>query len=339
MTWRHRLFLSALIGITTIGFFVAGLMDFDISEYDQTELGFRVGDDTLSGTLILPEDSVNPPIAIIVHGDGPQDRFSNDGYLPLFHVLLDAGIGVFSWDKPGIGQSTGNWLDQSMPDRATEARAALQMIKAHPDVKTDSVGFLGFSQAGWVITNAANTITPAFSVLIGPAVNWQSQGAYFTRKRMQAEGATDAEITAQITANVERDTVIFTPDHIPDANDLRGMTLERFGFVGRNITADARADIAGMTGPVLAVWGADDLNVDATTDAETYRTTLPDPATQTTLIIPDATHGLLRAPLYNYQLTDQWPAYTTAVFLASGRRAFSPGALEQVTTWITAQTQ
>ncbi len=319
--------------------FMAGLQDFDISEFDQTPVSFESDGHILSGTLIMPNNASDPPVAVIVHGDGPQDRFSADAYLPLFNVLLDAGIGVFSWDKPGIGQSGGNWLDQSMEDRTSEAIAALQAVQALPSVPADKVGFLGFSQAGWVIPAATTTMTPAFSVLIGPAVNWQRQGAYFTRKRMEAEGATEAEIAAEITANAQRNAIILAPDYTPTQDDLHSMTPARFAFVARNHGADAKQSIAGMTGPVLAVWGADDLNVDTQTDAATYKAMLPDPSRQTVRIIPDATHGLLRARYFNYQLADQWPAYAKALFLFEGRRAFAPGALDGITNWIKAQVQ
>ena len=46
--------------------------------------------------------------------------------------------------------------------------------KSQPDIK---VGYLGFSQAGWVIPIAATQSNPDFSVIIGGAVNWRDQGA------------------------------------------------------------------------------------------------------------------------------------------------------------------
>ncbi|MDX8352787.1 alpha/beta hydrolase family protein [Cognatiyoonia sp. IB215182] len=337
MRLRHWLIIGALAVVAFFAAVLTGLDDFDLAEFESREIAFQSDGHTLRGTLLRPTGVADPPIAVIVHGDGPQDRFSDGGYLPLFHVLLDAGIGVFTWDKPGIGESEGNWLDQSMPDRSAEAITALQIIRDRDDVSSSRVGFLGFSQAGWVIPAATHEVTPAFAVLIGPAVNWQEQGSYFTRKRLEAEGATADEIDATIAANTERDARIFAKDYVPGAEDLRGMTPDRFAFVARNHQADATDDIAAMTGPVLAVWGADDLNVDAQTDAARYRTLLPDPNMQSSLVIPDATHGLLRARFFNYQLADQWPAYSQALFLVAGRRAFAPDALDDIAKWIHVQ--
>ncbi|MDX8346685.1 alpha/beta fold hydrolase [Cognatiyoonia sp. IB215446] len=267
MRLRHWLIIGALSVVAFFAVLLTGLDDFDLTEFESIEIAFLSDEQTLRGTLLRPNEVFDPPIAVIVHGDGPQDRFSDGGYLPLFHVLLDAGIGVFTWDKPGIGKSGGNWLDQSMPDRSAEAITALQIIRDHDDLSSSRVGFLGFSQAGWVIPAATHEVTPAFAVLIGPAVNWQEQGAYFTRKRLEAEGATTDEIEATIAADARRDARIFAEEYVPSREDLRGMTPDRFAFVARNHQTDATDDIAAMTGPVLAVWGADDLNVDAETDA------------------------------------------------------------------------
>ncbi|CAM2181925.1 hypothetical protein L0Z22_38030 [Burkholderia cepacia] len=74
---------------------------------------FHAGDADLVGTLALPAHAPDAPIALLVHGDGPRTRFSDDAMLPLVNSLLDAGIGVFAWDKQGTGRSSGDWLAQS----------------------------------------------------------------------------------------------------------------------------------------------------------------------------------------------------------------------------------
>ncbi|WP_414716239.1 alpha/beta hydrolase family protein, partial [Thalassospira sp. UBA1131] len=144
---------------------LVGLSDFDISNRPTKQISFALGDAVLSGSLILPDAQHTGPIALLVHGDGPQDRFAGDGYLPVINALLDRGIGIYSWDKAGVGESTGNWLSQSMNDRANEAVAAYDAIKtAYPD-RGQKIGFIGFSQAGWVIPKASRMIPDnAFNV-------------------------------------------------------------------------------------------------------------------------------------------------------------------------------
>ncbi|WP_260081260.1 alpha/beta hydrolase family protein [Phaeobacter inhibens] len=121
----------------------------------------------------------------MVHGDGPQDRVSGGGYAPLINVFLDQGIAVASWDKPGVGASGGNWLHQSMADRASETSAALSLLNQRFDDM--ALGAVGFSQAGWVLPQLTRRDAD-FLVLVGPAVSWQDQGDYYTRVRLAQDG-------------------------------------------------------------------------------------------------------------------------------------------------------
>ncbi len=255
-----------------------GLADFDISTRTSQNVAFQSGPNTLAGTLLLPE-APNPSVAIFVHGDGPQTRFSDDGYLPLISTLLDAGIGVFTWDKPGTGESTGNWLDQSMEARTAEAEAAYQAIRA----KGHLTGFLGFSQAGWVVPEAAYRTRPAFSILIGPALNWRDQGAYYQKRRLEAEGLPPEDVARQIARTRARNDVAFAENAI---SSPPGMSPQRHHFVQRAYTADASDALKAMPGPVLALWGAEDLNVDPLKNANAYRRLLPGAHAPAVIILP-----------------------------------------------------
>ncbi|MGJ7130886.1 hypothetical protein [Morganella morganii] len=139
----------------------------------------------------------------------------------------------------------GNWLHQSMDDRAEEAVAALTLLQSLYQNTPVQIGFLGFSQAGWVI----------------PA-------------------------------------------------------------------------IPQMNGRVLAVWGAEDLNVDARRNACRYQSLLKDNPKTKVIVFPQAGHGLLQAPAYNYQLSSDWPVLRQWQFLYAGREAYHPGALSLITDWI-----
>ncbi len=327
---RKGLWAVAALVVGAGLFVLNSLADFDISRHNTIDHTFAVSGQTISGTLILPQDRPNPPVALIVHGDGPQDRFSGDGYLPLINTLVDAGIGVFTWDKPGVGQSTGSWLDQSMADRANEVLAAYHALRAEYGVAADRLGFLGFSQAGWVVPRVASEVTPAFTVLVGVAVDWQLQGDYYTRVRLRDEGMAEQDITAAVAAMAIDDDAKFAPGaRAPD-----GLDPARFGFIQRNRLANATDDIATMQGPVLAIWGAQDLNVDPHANQAVYKTLFARPDLQEPMIWPDATHSLLRAGLFNTQLVEDWSPMTQALFVILGRRAYAPGALEQISTWI-----
>ena len=288
----------------------------------------------LAGTLWLPDHAATAAV-VLAHGDGPQDRTSQQGYDPLINTLLDAGIAVVSWDKPGIGGSQGHWLSQSMADRSVNVRSAVCALRSK--LQGIPVGVLGFSQAGWVLPR----LTPGsadFLVLVGAAVSWQRQGDYYTRTRLERTGMSEPDIErvmAQVAADDER---LFTSSHVPPANLLGSMSPERWAFVRRNLHEDATHDLKKLEVPVLAMWGAEDLNVNPAVNAEIYRKTVGGnhPANRIE-VIPDATHGLLKAAAYNTQLTSEWSWFTTIRFLMEGRLAYAPGALETINAWVHAR--
>jgi hypothetical protein len=327
-----------VLGVGAAFWVVRGLSDFDLTGHSIREISFETDDAVLSGTLVMPTDAIAPPIALIVHGDGAQDRFSDGGSLPLINTLVDAGIGVFSWDKAGVGASTGSWLDQTMDDRADEALAALQAISALDDINLDQIGFLGFSQAGWVLPRVANQTVPAFTVIVGGAVSWRDQGTYYNRVRMASEGVTEDVIDQRLADRILQNDALFGASAAPPPTT--DMDPARFRFVAGAYWEDSTDMISSMTGPVLAIWGEDDLNVDARSDSVTFREQLmPLTEDRRVVMVPDATHGLLRADLYNYQLPSDWPWYLQYVFLGMGRDAFAQQSLDQIVHWVHASVE
>ncbi|MEL6586622.1 MAG: alpha/beta hydrolase [Pseudomonadota bacterium] len=309
------------------------LMDHDVARHPSEPFRFAVNDQTLSGTLWLPD---GPPVTAValVHGDGPQDRVSGGAYAPLINILLDQGIAVASWDKPGIGASEGAWRTQSMADRTVEAQAAMAQLQHRFD--GIALGAMGFSQAGWVLPHLTEHDAD-FQVLVGPAVSWQAQGAYFTRTRLERSGLTGADLTRAIAAQDRANDRAFGPGaHINDRP--ADMAPDRWRFIRTNRMADARDALSQLRLPLLAIWGANDLNVDAHADAATCRLVMrnPHPATERVLW-PDATHGLLKAGPYNWQLTQDWSRTAKLRFAVEGRYAYAPGALATITDWIIAR--
>ncbi|EGT3608191.1 TPA: alpha/beta hydrolase [Morganella morganii] len=315
-------------------FFTSHLDDFDFDNAVAKELTFTSQGNRLSGTLLLPGNGHPAAIAVIIHGDGPQDRYSDNGYSPLFNTLLDAGIAVFSWDKAGIGNSQGNWLHQSMDDRAGEAVAALTLLQSLYQNTPVQIGFLGFSQAGWVIPAAAAQSQPDFSVIIGGAVNWRDQGQFYQGLRYAQQGKSPEDIKQLLAAEQAENDRIFGRNGSKDPAQRSDMTPDRFEFVVKNYLSDATPAIPQMNGRVLAVWGAEDLNVDARRNACRYQSLLQDNPKAKVIVFPQAGHSLLQAPAYNYQLSSDWPVLRQWQFLYAGREAYHPGALSLITDWI-----
>lgn len=333
---RNRGWLISVVCLAmVIAFVVLSRLDtYGLDSRVSEPFAFEANGLLLAGTLWLPDQTTTAAV-VLVHGDGPQDRTSQQGFDPLINALLDAGIAVVSWDKPGIGDSQGNWLNQSMTDRSVNVRSAISTLRNK--FQGIPVGVLGFSQAGWVLPRLKPN-SADFIVLVGGAVSWQRQGDYYTRQRLQRTGMSQPDIErvmAEIAADDER---LFASSQVPSAALLGDMSPERWAFVRRNLHEDATHDLKELESPLLALWGAEDLNVNSEVNADIYRKTVGGnhPANRIE-VIPNASHGLLRADPYNTQLTSEWPWLTTLRFLMEGRHAYAPGALETITEWVHAR--
>lgn len=124
----------------------------------------------LHGVLALPEHGNGPfGLVVFVHGDGPQDATGETFYRPMWESFAAAGYASLSWDKPGINGAPGDWLDQSMDDRAAETHAAIRWARARPDIDAARIGVWGASQAGWVLPKvAAQDPGLQFMIVVSP---------------------------------------------------------------------------------------------------------------------------------------------------------------------------
>lgn len=328
-----KYYISVFALVCTLSIFViVRLSDFDLSDYsEQRSITFRHNHDVLQGTLILPSNKKKPPVVLIVHGDAAQDRWSSSGYIPVVKFLIDHGIGVFSWDKPGVGESKGNWLEQTMSDRAWEAVYAFRKIREQPELKGSQIGFLGFSQAGWVVPEASRLVSPDFAILVGAAINWRNQSLYYTQKRLEAEGLRFTDIQSAIKREAEDFDKQFTSDAATHACQS---VCNRQDFERRNSLADATNEISGVHVPVMILMGDDDRNVNADETIAVWAQTLPIETKRCIKKIPGATHGLLRSKWFDYQLPSQFPLWKQALFLLLGKYAYSPNALSGFSSWI-----
>ncbi|MET8163144.1 alpha/beta hydrolase [Streptomyces sp. NPDC005329] len=94
---------------------------------------------------------------VMVGGSGPSDRHNDTYFPPIRRYLVDAGVAVLSYDKRGVGGSSGEWRDATLDDLAADAVAALDFLRAQPGVRPEAVGLFGHSEGGWVVLRAATT--------------------------------------------------------------------------------------------------------------------------------------------------------------------------------------
>jgi pimeloyl-ACP methyl ester carboxylesterase len=84
----------------------------------------------LAGTLALPPtDTQCRGGVVMIGGSGPADRDNDWLFPPIRQHLVNAGIAVFSYDKRGVGESTGSWLTPTLDDLAADCAAALTFLR------------------------------------------------------------------------------------------------------------------------------------------------------------------------------------------------------------------
>lgn len=322
---RRRRWLALIVAaVVVIG--VAVLVDLDAQHrFDvRTEsFTFQSGDDTLAATLHLPTGNGPHGIVVFVPGDGTDD--ADPETLPVWEALARAGYATVKWDKPGVRDSTGNWLDQDMGDRADEVIDVLDALADRTDIDVSNIGVIGPSQGGWVIPLVAERIDVDFFVAWSTAIHWNEQDRYFTERRLDDVDPELAERARHADRSGRGDTYQqYTQWH--DALDadvqpfFTKMTEDRWRFVMRNQHLDARDTLHAMNGtPVLLLLGDDDTNVDVDDTEHVYREILGGPCLDV-IRYPGADHALLDRDGFNLTVT--------AIFRP--RAIFADGMLDDI---------
>ncbi|MCM0151112.1 alpha/beta fold hydrolase, partial [Photobacterium galatheae] len=263
----------------------------------------------LSGQYLPPLGQNTPSAAVLfVHGDSAMPYDAN-GYYPLiWQTLRQQGIAVVSWDKPGVGDSEGNWLAQTMAQRQQEVLAVAKWVQETHGIAPQRTGLFGFSQAGWVVPAlAARDDRFGFAIGVGFATNWVEQGRYYTRIQHSQNGASPAQIAEQLRLFDAEIAFLRTGPAYAEYVSRAGedaMSPERFTFVMKNFLTDARQDYQRIRIPTLLLWGEDDLNVDARYEYQFWQHQ-PHPKV-TTALLRQASHGLLNSDVFPQQQFGVW---------------------------------
>ncbi|MDV6268653.1 CocE/NonD family hydrolase [Rhodococcus globerulus] len=296
---------------------------YDIREEKVTITGGLV---PLQGVLALPDHGDGPfGLVVFVHGDGPIDATHETFYRPLWESFAQAGYASLSWDKPGVNGAPGNWLGQSMDDRAAETEAAIEWARGRSDIDPARIGLWGASQAGWVMPKVVNLDSDiAFVIAVSPAVNWLEQGEFNTRAELSERNASaDAfeKARADRVKSLEQLARDASFDDLVVSGEADGLTEDRWNFIRKNYRSDARADLETVDVPVLLILGGHDVNVDVADTESVYRELLDSPGQLVVKKYPEATHSLVEKNLEDSELM------STLVAVLAPRSLFAPGYL------------
>jgi pimeloyl-ACP methyl ester carboxylesterase len=159
--------MSASVGLTVLGCLVACLPAFPSAHSEgpvnwrTTDLTFKSADGVvLAGSFIKPMDTSPVAAVVLIHGSGPAERYTALGTL-----MALRGIAVLTYDKRGVGQSGGRYEGGDNVSRAnlqllaSDASSAMTWLANKSQYRQLPRGFIGISQAGWIVPLALSKTT------------------------------------------------------------------------------------------------------------------------------------------------------------------------------------
>ena len=254
------------------------------------------GDVRLAGELWLPSERPHGAV-LMVPGSGPSDRHNDVFFPPIREHLVANGFAVASFDKRGVGGSSGDWLSAGIGEQADDTLAALDAMRQCDDLGGVPIGLYGHSQGGWVVLEAAGR-KPGIQFVItssGPGVSPAHQERHAAADGLQRAGLSPSEVEAALTdygtvLQSIRDGEPYEEFRRTIDNDARRRRrfdlLSRAAFVPDGpelwdfahliLDYDPRPAMRRTEVPALALFGGEDRSVPVEDSVRAYRQEMRD---------------------------------------------------------------
>lgn len=224
----------------------------------------------LAGTLYLPAGSGRHPAVVWILGGQQTARLT---YGDLVGAFIRGGVGFFSYDKRGGGESQGECCpgDYGHFNLLTaDAAGAVNALRSSTDIDPQQIGLVGTSQAGWIVPRAAVQAPQVALVALASA-------AVLPYDQVKAY--------AELTGGTEGDKPFPSKEEI--AKRLRGA-----GSSG----SDPKPSLEQLTIPALWLYGTADREVPVDQSVALLNTLKAQGKDFTIVTFPGAGHGLLDSP-------------------------------------------
>ena len=266
------------------------------------ELSFPSGDFTVVGDLRMPLEGGPHPVILMIHGSGAATRNGAVPFTPMIEIFLRNGYAVLSWDKPGSGESKGNFdSEHTLFQREKILRDAIEALAENSSIDLSGLGLWGLSQAGWVMPLALEKSDRiSFMIVVsGGGEDGIEQGAYQVAQRIACIGGSpeDVQTLEQYWAIMNKAEDYNTYQEaaeiileIPGVYEETGLTIneeEDWNPWPRDIDAffDPIDVLRETTIPVLAFFGEFDKYIDPIQGVQAYETSLAAAGNQDYLVV------------------------------------------------------
>ena len=303
------------------------------------EVRFKSNVFKIVGDLRLPAEGEIHSAIILVHGSGDATRDGAVPFDPLIEIFLRNDYAVFSWDKPGSGESTGKFDGaHTLTQRAAILADGIKVLTEHTAIDETRIGLWGISQAGWVMPKAlVITEDIAFMIVVGGGGEDSiEQMAYLVGQRVICDGGSVEQASlveqywpqfAEATIYAEYREAVETLLMIPGVKDYTGLEItaeDNWKPWPRDSDAfyDPMVDIEHTTIPMLVFFGELDKNIDPVQGAEAYKNALQKAGNKDYQINVISGVGHILVPM------------ETGCIGESGGREYAPEYLETLEEWL-----
>ena len=263
--------------------------------------------------------------------DGPENApwVTMSNSLATTHRMWDAQMEAFTkqyrvlrYDKRGVGESTGSFLAAGLFEETGDARVALAALRSDEGCN-GRVAVIGHSVGATIAMRLARSTPPpeAYVLLAGAAISgaevmeWQSHRiattlpapARWMASRIERRQANDRDRLLASTG----DTILLDREEMPAR------------WFREYMAYDPKSDLGAIAGPVLAITGSKDIQVDAG-DVDRMRLLVTAPFVGET---PDNLTHLLRSDEHRPGIRR---------YAAQLRGPVDPMLVERVATWTAA---
>ncbi len=129
----------------------------------------------INGTLTLPKNIEKPPVVILVHGSGPNNRDEQLSeniavFKDIAHGLAEKGIATYRYDKRSLTNPETNNTNVDLLV-LSDVNVIINNLSQSEDINTDNIFILGHSLGGMLIPSIAqeNDSIAGYIMLAAPA--------------------------------------------------------------------------------------------------------------------------------------------------------------------------
>jgi dipeptidyl aminopeptidase/acylaminoacyl peptidase len=309
-------------------------------QFIDEDVSFTNDDVRLAGTLRIPSTKGQHPAIVFIHGSGPQDR----DFGPMTGLFARRGIAVLTYDKRGVGDSTGDFRRVPFYELAGDALAGVRFLKTRKEIDPNKIGVWGVSQGGWLGPLAASQSADiAFVISVsGPAVSPKEQMLFYRGNQLREAGLLDEAVEQatqlrrrmwdylgtgegqqELRAELDRAKKkswfsALASQGFPRAlPNVAGMSESELRWYRQEMNYDPVAALEKVSVPVLEIFGEEDEVVPVQESVEIMKQAFERSGNNnvTFKVFPGADHGI-------------------QIFSRRGARQFAPDYIETMIGWL-----